>query len=485
MLLNVKPHQDAFFKKLLPNSIAILPGEVIKYRSKDVAYPFRQNSDFYYLTAYPEPNALAIFIKGNKNSKDYNDQKFILFNQSINIAHQIWNGTLLGQEEAIRQYGADEAYPIDKLNQILPELLLGKELVYYPKFNYYDILQNTIDLFKIDYIHKLKNYLNANNSNLNYLFQWKLLLLDFLKKNPEIQIVSENKFREQQDLLSIIHELRLIKSPYELENIRYVTKISAAAHQHLMHYIAANRNLTEKHVQAEFYKYCLQHGCEDMAYHPIVASGNNACTLHYHKNNAALKDNELLLIDAGAEYNNYAADITRVLPIGGKFSDYQREIYNLVLFAQKQAILKMQPGELLANIQLAIVEILVQGMIDLKILSGNINDLIEKQTYKEFYMHGSGHFLGLDVHDVGNYIINGTSIALSPGMVLTVEPGLYFPLNKKTYSHNNTTFQIAHQWQGMGIRIEDDILITKKGYEVLTYNAIKEIDEIENLMLNI
>lgn len=459
MLLKVKYHRDALFKALLPNSIAILPGAGIKYRSHDVEYPFRQNSDFYYLTAYPEPDALAVFIKednsnhNNNYNSNNNSGKFILFNKSLDLKHQIWHGELLGQEQAIHQYGVDIAYPIEELEQILPKLLLDKEIIYYPKFN--------------------NDYQPKSNSD-----KFKQIIFDFFKQNPNVQARSEH-----QDLLSIIHELRVIKSPIELEKIRFVTKVSADAHNHIMGYIAKyknsnknNNDLTERHLQAEFYKYCLQHGCDDMAYQPIVAGGKNACVLHYTKNTSRLRVNELLLIDAGAEYSNYAADITRVFPVNGKFSASQKEIYSLVLFAQKQAIKQIKPGQIFSNIQMTILEVLVQGLIELKILSGKVKDLIDQQAYKEFYMHGSGHFLGLDVHDVGNYIINQQSRALVPGMVLTVEPGLYFPVHSKT--------MLNPKWQGMGIRIEDDILVTEKGFEVLTSSAIKEIDEIENLMLN-
>lgn len=448
----------------MPNSIAILPGAGIKYRSHDVEYPFRQNSDFYYLTAYLEPDALAVFIKEDNSNQNniHNSGKFILFNKSLDLKHQIWHGELLGQEQAMQQYGADIAYPIEELEQILPKLLSGKEIIYYPKGN------------NINHTYQCK-------SNLD---KFKQIILDFFKQNPKVQTSSKH-----QDLLSIIHELRVIKSPVELEKIRYVTKISADAHNHIMEYIAkhknnnkinnkGNDNLTERHVQAEFYKYCLQNGCDEMAYQPIVAGGNNACILHYTQNASQLRSNELLLIDAGAEYSNYAADITRVFPINGKFSANQKEIYSLVLFAQKQAIEQIRPGKIWSNIQLTILEILVQGLIDLKILSGNLKDLIVQQAYKEFYMHGSGHFLGLDVHDVGSYTINQQSRELVPGMVLTVEPGLYFPLNF------NAKEMLDQKWQGMGIRIEDDILVTEKGFEVLTSSALKEIDEIENLMLN-
>lgn len=461
--------RNALFKELLPNSIAIIPSGKIQYRSKDVEYPFRQDSDFYYLTGYPENNALAVFIKEEQESNDAdvngniklnanNKNKFILFNQRNNLKHQIWHGKLIGQEQAVLHYGADYAYPIEKIDEILPKLLLGKKIVYYSGF--------TLSL----------NNLNLHNLDLDYLDRWQLIVFNFFKKHSKVKAFSENQFKQNKDLLSIIHKLRVIKFPIELDKIRYVTKISADAHNHVMRYVANSKNLTEKHVHAEFYKYCLQNGCDDMAYSPIIAAGDNACILHYTKNVSKLQEDELLLIDAGAEYSNYAADITRTFPVSGKFSAHQKEIYNLVLFAQKQAIEQIRPGQLFNNIQRTVVSIIVQGLIDLKILSGNLADLIHQQAYKQFYMHGSSHFLGLDVHDVGNYTINQHPIPLRQGMVLTVEPGLYFPFDAQN--------RLNMKWQGIGIRIEDDILITEKGFEILTSNAIKEIDEIEHLMLN-
>lgn len=435
-----KKNREALFDKLLPNSIAILPGALIKYRSQDVEYPFRQNSDFYYLTAFPESNALAVFIKENNNSKN---NQFILFNQNLDLNAEIWHGSRIGQEQAMQVFGADVAYPINQIDEILPELLLNKEILYYPMFK--------------------DTQLEAS------LFKWRKAALVKVKKNNKAQIPQIAK-----DLLSIVHELRIIKSDLELKKIRLATQVSADAHNHIIKYVAANNNLTERHVQSEFYSYCLKHGCHDMAYQPIVASGNNACILHYTQNASVLKDNDLILIDAGAEYDCYAADITRVFPVNGKFSARQKDLYNLVLVAQKQAISKIKPGEAWSNIQQAVVKVLVDGLIDLKILTGDPVDLIAKGVYQEFYMHGSGHFLGMDVHDVGAYNIKNKSRVLLPGMVLTVEPGLYF----------SKTSRVAEEWRGIGIRIEDDVLVTEHNCEVLTKSAIKEIADIENLMIN-
>lgn len=439
-MLIAKKNREALFDKLLPNSIAILPSAVLQYRSLDVEYPFRQNSDFYYLTAFPEPNAIAIFIKEDSNHKN---NQFILFNQELDEQATIWHGSRIGQKQATGIFGADLAYSINQIDNILPELLLNKEILYYP------MLQNS--------------GLEAN------VCKWRTTALNGVKRTSKTNIPQAAK-----DLLAIIHELRLIKSTLELQKIRYVTQVSANAHKHIMKYVATHKNLTERHIQAEFYSYCLQHGCNDMAYQPIVASGNNACILHYTQNIDVLKDNDIVLIDAGAEYEYYAADITRSFPVNGKFSSPQKDLYNLVLEAQKTAIKHIKPGKLWSDLQQAIVQILVEGLLDLKILKGNIDDLIASNAHQEFYMHGSGHFLGMDVHDVGAYNIHNKPRSLLPGMVLTVEPGLYFSNNAN----------ISKQWQGIGIRIEDDILVTEHGHEILTKSAIKEIADIEYLMIN-
>ena len=429
-MLIAKQNRKALFTKLPSNSIAIIWGNKLQYRSHDVEYVFRQNSNFYYLTAFEEPNAVAVFIKTL-----YNEEQFILFSQALNIDQAIWTGSIIGQKLAVELYGADLAYSIDQIDDILPELLVHKEILYYPMLQMAAIETNLLKWRNISQkITKAKN---------NYFFPNK-----------------------SQDLHAVLYELRLIKSPLELENMRYVAQISAKAHEHVIRYVANNSNLTERHIQAEFYNYCLKHGCTDMAYPPIVAAGTNACILHYTKNSARLKQSDLLLIDAGAEYNYYAADITRTFPINGKFSAKQRDLYQLVLQAQKAAINTIKPKLLWSNLQQTIVLFIVQGLVDLKLLSGNIYDLISNQAYKKFYMHGSGHFLGMDVHDPSSYKINNEYRQLLPGMVLTIEPGIYI------------------QEEGIGIRIEDDILVTELGYEVLTKDAIKDVDDIEYLMKN-
>ena len=438
-----KFNRDKLFSQLLPNSIAILFGDKLKYRNNDVAYTFRQNSDFLYLTGFNEPNAIAVFIKGDLA---LSQDKFILFHQRLDDNYKIWNGAGVTNEQLSNLFGVDESYFTDQIDVVLPGLLSNKDLIYHP----------------------LKN-----NFITNKIKNWQELSLQLAKNKT-------TAFSKQgvQDLSALIHQLRMIKSDLELEKIRYVTNKSANAHKHIMEYVAKHKNLTERDIQAQFYCYCLQQGCEDMAYTPIVAAGANACVLHYHKNSELLHHGDLLLIDAGAEYCGYAADITRVLPINGKFSSRQKEIYNLVLLAQQQAIAKIAPGELLVNIQKNIVEVLVDGLVDLKILDGSREELINNQAYKSFYMHNFGHFLGLDVHDVSvvdkNASQTTTGIKLEPRMVLTVEPGLYLP----------ASLPIDPVWHDIGIRIEDDILVTVNGAENLTAAAPKEVDEIEYLMLN-
>lgn len=413
-----------------PNSIAIIWGNKLQYRNHDVEYLFRQDSNFYYLTSFEEPQAIAVFIKSSNN-----EEQFLLFSQAKSSDQEVWSGPIIGQQLAKEVYGADLAYDILQIDSILPALLVNKSVLYYPMLQKLEIESDLLTWRNLSYkVVKAKN---------NYSF-------------PKIT----------QDLSAILYELRLIKSPLELKNIRYAAEISAKAHEYIMYYVANNKQLTEKHIQAEFHNYCLKHGCTDMAYPAIVASGANACVLHYTKNSAILKPGNLLLIDAGAEYNYYAADITRTFPINGKFSALQKDLYQLVLRAQNLVIHKIRPGLLWSDMQTTIVHCITQGLIDLKILNGNIEELIESGAYRKFYMHSSGHFLGMDVHDPSSYKVHNQYRKLLPGMVLTVEPGIYI------------------QEQRIGIRIEDDILVTDNGYEVLTNIAIKDIDDLEYLMKN-
>lgn len=410
------------------SSIAILRGAVIKIRNHDADHPFRQDSDFYYLTGFNEPNAVLALSKDDKGNVSY-----VLFNQSSDPIAEIWTGKRIGQDNACKVYKADESFDIANIDNTMPDLFAGKQIVYYP--------------------------LGADE-------QLDLNILNWLKlaKNKVASFIPDTL----TDVLPFIHELRLFKSEQELEFMRKAAVISANAHLELMR--SCKAGMQEYQLEAIFNAKCLDAGCRSLAYNSIVASGNNSCTLHYTANDQQLVSGDLVLVDAGGEYNNYAADITRTFPVNGKFTESQRLIYNLVLDAQLAGIAEVKPGNTWDRVQIVIVEILVKGLIKLGILSGDYKQLIKDNAYKKFYMHSSGHWLGLDVHDSGKYKINGRWRKFEPGMVLTVEPGIYIA---------NNISGIESKWLGLGVRIEDDVLVTKKGHEVLSSAAPKTIEEIE------
>lgn len=394
--------RQQIFDQLPTPSIAILEGAALRYRNGDVSYPFRQDSGFYYLTGFEEPNAILVFLKkGSQN-------RFILFCEPASEKDLIWTGPRAGLEEAVQDFGADEAYARSEFERHLKKRQKGQGPI--------------------------------------------LKLLDF------------------------ISEMRLIKSSAEISCMRTAAQISADAHRVLMAHCAPNQN--EHELEALFQFRCAQGGARELAYSSIVAGGAHACILHYVKNNKPLQSGDLVLVDAGAEYQNYAADITRTFPVNGKFTAPQKALYELVLKAQCAAIEAIKPGLVWDRLQSIIVEILTEGLVDLGILKGNPKQLIVDKAYQKFYMHSSGHWLGLDVHDAGSYKHtahkkNPECRSLEAGMVLTVEPGLYI-----CPGHS----EVSKEWWGMGIRIEDDILVTPQGYEVLSDAAPKMPEEIEKLM---
>lgn len=418
-------------EKLPANSIALIPSALEVFRNADTQYPFRQSSDFYYLTGFNEPEALLVITSGP-------DSKSILFNRPRNLHEEQWTGPRLGQDDAPFVLGVDFAYAYDTINEGLAELMQNKDRIYYP-------IGQSID--------------------------WDNRLLA-LWKRQQSQCRQGIKVAEAFfDLIPILSEMRLIKSPREIDCMRRVTEISVLAHQRAMR--AGLHAKFEYELEAEIRAELIAHGCRSLAYESIVAGGKNACVLHYTANNQALNVGELVLIDAGGEFENYAADITRVFPIGGVFSAQQRTIYELVLHAQRAGIACVKPGTKWNDVQHVIVHTLTQGLIDLGILRGSASDLVDSGAYKRFYMHNSGHWLGLDVHDCGRYKIDGVWRELQPGMVLTVEPGLY--LDAKCES-------IEPCWRGIGVRIEDDILVTENGYENLTVELPVDSYEIEAFM---
>jgi len=412
-------------------SVAILPTAPEVMRNRDSDYPFRADSDFYYLTGFHEPEALAIIMSEGKSTK------FILFCREKDPKMEIWTGARVGLENAVAQYGATEAYAYSDIDEILPLLLENQDKIFYSLGN-----------------HEALDF---------QLIQW----LNEVKQKSRAGITAPN---EIITLDKIIHEMRLYKSPSEIKTMRHAAKISSQAHRRAMQ--ACQADMYEYEIEAEILHTFRKNNCVP-AYNSIVGGGQNACTLHYTSNNTRLNDGELLLIDAGAELNYYASDITRTFPINGKFSAPQKAIYDIVLQAQLAAINQVKPGQTWNAPHQAAVKKLTQGLLELGLLKGNIKELIENETYRKFYMHRTGHWLGMDVHDVGEYKINGKWRRLVPGMVLTIEPGIYIPAGSKG---------VNIKWWNIGIRIEDDVLVTPQGHEVLSCDAPKTTEEIERLM---
>jgi len=420
--------------KMCNDSVALLFGSQTQIRNGDVEFSFRQNSNLYYLTGFCEPEVLMVLSKDSAGKV-----KYILMNRASDPEAEVWNGKRAGQKGALDRYSADEAYDIAELNNIMPKLLANKKVIYYP------IASNKeVDQQVTQWLQELKLKIHKSGTMV-----------------PDTLI----------DILPLLYEMRLFKSKQEIEYMRKAATVSAAAHLKLMQTCKTVKY--EYQLEATFNEHCLQAGCRGLAYNSIVASGNNACTLHYTENDQPIKNGDLVLVDAGAEYNYYASDITRTFPVNGKFNSAQRQIYELVLKAQLAGIEQVRPGNTWANIDKAILDILVSGLVELNILTGDVQQLINDKAYRKFYMHGSGHWLGLDVHDVGQYKINGDWRKFEPGMVLTIEPGIYIDQNSG----------VAEKWLGIGVRIEDDVLVTDSGNDVLSKDAPKQVDEIERAVL--
>lgn len=426
-----KSRRAQFFTEMDENSMAIFPANSEQIRSNDAEYPFRQNSDFYYLTGFNEPDACLLLLKTAET------QKAILFNRKKDTEAEIWHGYRLGQIAAVSELGFDDAYPIEELQAQLQLLMNGLTTLYFPIFQ-------DAHLDKI--LSEVVNELRAGRRK---------------GKVPPTTYL---------DCLSILHEMRLIKSPSEIELLSEAAEISAAGHVRAMQ--KCRSGMWEYQLQAEVeYEFASQ-GAPEAAYNSIVAGGENACILHYTENNRQLHDGDLVLIDAGAEYQGYAGDITRTFPVNGVFSEAQAKLYQLVLDTQISAINQVKPGVAMFDINKNVVGQLVDGLLTLGILEGSREQLIEDEAYKTFYMHGIGHYIGLDVHDVG---ICGTAEEprlLEAGMVVTIEPGLYISSNAN----------VDEMWKQIGIRIEDDVLVTETGAEVLSADVPKSINEIEALM---
>lgn len=427
-----KSRRQKLMSQMGENSIAVIFAGKEYIRNQDSTYPYRPNSNFYYLSGFEEPEAVLVLIPGRKEGE------YVFFNQANNIDLETWIGKRIGQEGVCENYGVDEAFPIEQLNDKMPELLTGKEALYF-SFGFCHEQDKQVG----DWLNQIRQRVRSG------------------VPVPE-KLVNVN---------ALIHEMRVIKSDAEIDLMRHISKLSAKAHVEGMK--ACKTAKYEYQIESTMWHYLSMHGARFWAYSPIVAAGSNACVLHYVNNTAALNANDLLLVDAGGEYEYYASDITRTYPIGGKFSEEQRLLYELVLKSQKAGIDAVKPGAAWDAPEKAIVPVLTEGLLALGILKGSLNDLIKNNACKEFYMHRSGHFLGLDVHDAGSYTTHEKWRCLEQGMVLTIEPGLYIKAN---------TNHVDSRWWNIGIRIEDDILVTKSGSEVLTAEVPKEIHEIEHLM---
>ncbi len=410
--------------------IAILPTAPERVRNRDAHYGYRFDSYFYYLTAFPEPESVLVMIGGDA-------PRAILFCRERNLEREIWEGFRHGPEAARERYGFDEALPIGTLDEMLPKLMENQPALSYPV--------GTDPLWDA----RVMRWLNA------------------VREKARAGISAPERIL---DLRVPLDEMRLVKDRGELDTMRRAGSISAAAHRRAMQ--ITRPGMYEYEVEAELLHEFRRAGAQAPAYGPIVAGGANGCVLHYVFNDAQLEDGDLLLIDAAAELDGYASDITRTFPVGGRFSSAQRDTYELVLAAQQAAIDAVRPGVSWNAPHDAAVKVLAQGMVDLKLLSGSLDEVLEKETYRRFYMHRTGHWLGLDVHDAGEYKHAGEWRALTAGMVLTVEPGLYIRGGE----------DVPAAFHDIGIRIEDDVAVTDSGCEVLTGEVPKSVTDIEALM---
>ena len=412
-------------------AILVLPAAPERIRSRDTHYPYRQDSDLWYLTGFPEPEAVLVLVPGRAHGEA------ILFCRERDPEREGWDGPRTGPEGAVDRFGLDDAYPVEDLDEILPGLLEGRSRVYYHFGR-----DTEFDLKLIGWLNRVRAQVRAGAQ-------------------------PPHEFLELGHLLD---ELRLFKSPAEVKLMQRAADISIKAHEAAMR--LARPGMHEYVVQAEIERVFRIHDAVP-AYGSIVGAGANACVLHYIANNAQAKDGDLVLVDAGAEYRNYASDITRTFPVNGRFTKEQRALHELVGAAHAAALAQARPGVPFEAGHEAAVRTLTEGLLRLGLLKGTLAKNLESGAYRRFYRHKTGHWLGLDVHDVGDYRIEGESRLLEPGMVFTIEPGLYIPADDTS---------VAAKWRGIGIRTEDDVLVTRDGHRVLTAKLARSADEIEALM---
>ena len=410
-----------FMRIIGKDAIAILPAAPVRHRNGDIEYAYRQDSHFYYLSGFPEPEAVAVLIPGRPQAE------YLLFVREHDALREAWEGERAGTEGAVTRYGADDAFPIADIDEILPGLMEQRSRIFYSMGTHPDF-----DPRILGWVSGLRN-------------------LEFAA------------------LAHVLDDMRLYKSRAEQSNLRRAAQIGMGAHRRAMRFARPGR--MEYEVMAELLHEFRSHNA-DVSYHPIVGGGANACVMHYRDNDQALRDGDLLLLDAGCEHDYYASDITRTFPVGGRFSSTQRAVYEVVLEAQLAAIDKVRPGNHWNQPHEAAVRTVTQGLVRLGLLKGRVPRLIKDQAYLPFFNHRTGHWLGIDVHDVGDYKVGGEWRVLEPGMALTVEPGIYIRPSPK----------IPKQFWNIGIRIEDDVLVTDGAAEVLTAALEKTAEAIEQLV---
>ncbi len=418
--------------KMSSSGVAIIPAASLTTRSRDTEYVFRQDSDFFYLTGFAEPEAMMVL------APEREEGEYIVFCQPKDAEKELWEGRREGPDGLVQNYGVDEAHAIDELEHMLPKLLQGRDRIYYP------VGQNT------GFDQRVTGWLNS------------------AKAKVRSGITPP---RELSDVTYLLHEMRLLKSESELTILAAAGELGARAHIRAMN--KCKPGMYEYQLEAEILHEFASNGARSPAYTSIVGGGQNACILHYNANDQQLDDGDLVLIDAGCELAGYATDITRTFPVNGKFSEPQRELYALVLKAQEAALEKVKAGLRWNEPHDEAVRVITQGLVDLGLLAGEVDVLIEDEKYKDFYMHRIGHWLGMDVHDVGAYKIGGDWRVMEPGMVMTVEPGIYV---------NPENQNVAAKWRGIGIRIEDVVAVTEEGCRILTGDVPKAPDDIEALM---
>ncbi|MCC5793854.1 MAG: Xaa-Pro aminopeptidase [Chromatiales bacterium] len=410
-------------------SVAILPAAPVRIRNRDVQYPYRQDSDFYYLTGFPEPESVAVVAPGRQEGE------YLLFCRPRDAHEELWNGVRSGPEQAVEHHGADQAFPVDALDDLLPGIIEQCERVYYTMGAY------------PEFDHRLMGWVQA------------LRTRGSGAHTPDEFVALDH----------LLHDLRLYKSRPEVSAMRRAAQIAVGAHKRAMRH--CQPGLWEYQVEAEYLHEFRSHGARP-SYLPIVGSGPNACILHYHANSRQVADGDLLLVDAGCEYDYYASDVTRTWPVNGRFSSEQRAVYEVVLAAWEAALMQVQPGAGWHEPHEAAVHAVVRGLRALGLLKGSVPALMRSGTYRQFFMHRTGHWLGMDVHDVGDYRVGDQWRMLEPGMALTVEPGVYIRPGSK----------VPRRWWGIGVRIEDDVLVTREGHEVLTAALPRDPDSIEALV---